>query len=106
MLSPQLLELLRAWWREGRRRSLLLPGGWLFPGRNPVEPLSARQLSRVVRAAAEAAGARLAAHTAAQLCHPPARARCRYSRDPDAPGLRIPREVARDSGMISPTIPI
>src|SRR5262249_34808304 len=56
MLSPQLLELLRAWWREGRRRSLLLPGGWLFPGRNPVEPLSARQLSRVVRAAAQAAG--------------------------------------------------
>ena len=37
MLSPQLLALLRAWWREGRRRSLLLPGGWLFPGRNPVE---------------------------------------------------------------------
>src|SRR5271163_738018 len=56
MLSPQLLELLRAWWREGRRRSLLLRGGWLFPGRNPVEPLSARQLCRVVRAAAQAAG--------------------------------------------------
>src|SRR5215467_9912951 len=56
MVSPQLLELLRAWWREGRRRSLLLPGGWLFPGRNPVEPLSARQLCRVVRAAAQAAG--------------------------------------------------
>jgi site-specific recombinase XerD len=56
MLSPQLLELLRAWWREGRRRSLLLPGGWLFPGRNPVEPLSARQLGRVVHAAAQAAG--------------------------------------------------
>jgi integrase/recombinase XerD len=45
MLSPQLLQLLRDWWREGRRRSLLLPGGWLFPGRDPVEPLSARQLS-------------------------------------------------------------
>jgi integrase/recombinase XerD len=29
MLSPQLVELLRAWWREGRRRSLLLPGGCL-----------------------------------------------------------------------------
>jgi integrase len=56
MLSPQLLELLRAWWREGRRRSLLLPGGWLFPGRNPVEPLSAHQLCRAVRAAAQAAG--------------------------------------------------
>jgi integrase len=26
MLSPQLLELLRAWWREGRRRSLLRGG--------------------------------------------------------------------------------
>ena len=56
MLSPQLLELLRPWWREGRRHSLLLPGGWLFPGRNPVEPLSARQLCRAVRAAAQAAG--------------------------------------------------
>jgi len=56
MLSPQLLGLLRVWWREGRRRSLLLPGGWLFPGRNPVEPLSARQFCRAVHAAAQAAG--------------------------------------------------
>src|SRR6516225_2774711 len=65
MLSPQLLELLRAWWREGRRRSLLLPGGWLFPGRNPVEPLSARQFCRAVRAAAQAAGIkkRVSPHT-------------------------------------------
>ena len=64
-LSPQLLGLLRAWWREGRRRSLLLPGGWLFPGRNPVEPLSARQLCRAVRAAAQAAGIkkRVSPHT-------------------------------------------
>jgi integrase/recombinase XerD len=46
MLSPQLLELLRAWWREGRRLGVLLPRGWLFPGRNPVEPLSTRQLNR------------------------------------------------------------
>ena len=65
ILSPQLLELLRPWWREGRRRSLLLPGGWLFPGRNPVEPLAARQLGRVVRAAAQAAGInkRVSPHT-------------------------------------------
>ena len=65
MLSPQLLDLLRAWWREGQRRSLLLPGGGLFPGRNPVEPLSARQLCRVVRAAAQAAGItkRVSPHT-------------------------------------------
>src|SRR4051794_25775079 len=65
MLSPQLLVLLRAWWREGRRRGILLPRGWLFPGRNPVEPLSTRQLSRAVHAAAEAAGIkkRVSPHT-------------------------------------------
>jgi integrase/recombinase XerD len=56
MLSPQLLELLRAWWRERRRRSLLLSGRWLFPGRNPVEPLPARRLNPAVHAAAQAVG--------------------------------------------------
>jgi len=55
MLSPQLLELLRDWWVEGRRRGVLLPRGWLFPGRNLIEPLSTRQLNRAVHAAAEAA---------------------------------------------------
>ncbi|WP_221939273.1 tyrosine-type recombinase/integrase [Mycobacterium sp. KBS0706] len=65
MLSPQLLELLRSWWREGRRRGVLLPRGWLFPGRNPVEPLSTRQLNRAVHAAAEVAGIkkRVSPHT-------------------------------------------
>jgi site-specific recombinase XerD len=56
MLSPQLLEPLRDWWVEGRRRGVLLPCGWLFPGRNPIEPLSTRQLNRAVHPAAEAAG--------------------------------------------------
>jgi integrase len=56
MLSPQLLQLLRAWWRERRRRNLLLPGGCLFPGRDPIAPLSASQLCRAVRAAAQAEG--------------------------------------------------
>ena len=32
MLSPRLLELLRDWWRDGRRRGVMLPQGWLFPG--------------------------------------------------------------------------
>src|SRR5258705_8035025 len=65
MLSPQLLKLLRVWWREGRRRSLLLSGGWLFPGRNPVEPLSARQFCRAVHAAPQPAGIqkRVSPHT-------------------------------------------
>jgi len=65
MLSPQLLELLRAWWREGRRLGMLLPRGWLFPGRNPIEPLSTPQLNRAVHAASEAAGIkkRVSPHT-------------------------------------------
>ena len=65
MLSPQLLELLREWWAEGRRRGVLLPRGWLFPGRNPIELLSTRQLNRAVHAAAEAAGIkkRVSMHT-------------------------------------------
>src|SRR6201998_1913071 len=69
MLSPQLLELLRAWWRAARGgargRGRCRPGGWRFPGRNPVEPLSARQLCRAVRAAAQAAGIkkRVSPHT-------------------------------------------
>jgi site-specific recombinase XerD len=65
MLSPQLLELLRDWWVEGRRRGVLLPRGWLFPGRNPIEPLSTRQINRAIHAAAEAAGIkkRVSMHT-------------------------------------------
>ena len=58
MLSPQLLELLRLWWREGRRRGVMLPHGWLFPGRNALEPVSTRQINRAVHEAAEAAGIR------------------------------------------------
>lgn len=55
MLSPVLLDILRRWWREGHAQDLLLDGGWLFPGQNPVTPLSTRQLSRAIRAAAVAA---------------------------------------------------
>jgi site-specific recombinase XerD len=49
MLSPHLLELLRAWWKEAR------PRGWLFPGRDPVQPLTTRQLNRACHAAAQMA---------------------------------------------------
>jgi integrase/recombinase XerD len=58
MLSPQLLALLRLWWREGKRRNVMLPHGWLFPGRNCTEPVSTRQISRAVHEAAEVAGIR------------------------------------------------
>jgi len=56
LLSPRLLGLLRAWWQEGRQQGVMRPGGWLFPGQDPASSISTRQLSRVVEAAAEAAG--------------------------------------------------
>jgi len=49
MLSPLLLELLRDWWRIAR------PKAWLFPGRDPVRPMSTRQLKRACHAAADMA---------------------------------------------------
>jgi integrase/recombinase XerD len=55
MLSPVLLERLRVWWRVARAQGKMLDGGWLFPGLNPIDPLSTRQLNRAIHAAAEAA---------------------------------------------------
>ena len=55
MLSPTLLRILRAWWREGQAQCQMLPGGWLFPGQNPVNPLSVRQLRRAFQMARTAA---------------------------------------------------
>jgi len=59
MLSPHLLELLRAWWKVAR------PQGWLFPGQNRVNPLTTRQLNRACHAAAQMAGLdkRVSLHT-------------------------------------------
>ncbi len=34
----------------------MLPGGWLFPGQNPVNPLTTRQLNRAFHGAKAAAG--------------------------------------------------
>ena len=55
MLSPTLLQLLRAWWRHAHAQRKMLPGGWLFPGQNPVNPLSPRQLNRAFHLARQAA---------------------------------------------------
>jgi len=55
MLSPALLELLRAWWRHARAQRKMLPGGWLFPGQNPVNPVTTRQLARAFHRARKAA---------------------------------------------------
>ena len=45
MLSPHLLELLRAWYKAA------CPQGWLFPGQNPVNPMTTRQLTRACHVA-------------------------------------------------------
>lgn len=50
MLSPSLLDLLRAYWREAR------PQGWLFPGQSRVEPMSPRSLNRAFNSAKAMAG--------------------------------------------------
>ena len=56
MLSESLLEILRDWWRKGKALNLMLPGGWLFPSRNPVNPVSDRQVSRVFHQVAQRIG--------------------------------------------------
>ncbi|MCZ6658408.1 MAG: site-specific integrase [Gammaproteobacteria bacterium] len=65
MLAPSLLKLLRAWWRDGHTQGKMLPAGWLFPGQNPVTPMSTRQLNRACKSAADAAelDQRISMHT-------------------------------------------
>jgi site-specific recombinase XerD len=59
MLSPHLLDLLRTWWKAAR------PRGWLFPGRDPAQPMTTRQLNRACHAAAQMAeiNKRVSLHT-------------------------------------------
>jgi hypothetical protein len=78
MLSPQLLQLLREWWKAAR------PPVWLFPGQNPINPVTERQINRRHRRQRPGWNlqTRFSTYAAAQLCHPSARARRRYSRDP------------------------
>jgi integrase/recombinase XerD len=59
MLSPSLLNLLRTWWKAAR------PQGWLFPGRDPAQPMTTRQLNRACHAAAQMAdiNKRVSLHT-------------------------------------------
>ena len=47
------------WWRAAR------PQGWLFPGREPAQPITTRQLNRACHAAAQMAGIdkRVSLHT-------------------------------------------
>ena len=62
-LSPQLLEELRAYWRETR------PTQWMFPGKDSHQPLSAARVQNACRQACYDAGLpRITPHTL-RHCH-------------------------------------
>jgi len=107
MLSPVLLERLRVWWKVARAQGKMLDGGWLFPGLNPIEPLSYRQLNRAIHMAADAAhiDKRVSMHTQAatqlsavsslEACTTPARQhRARFNRSRGGAGIAQPLTVA------------
>jgi integrase/recombinase XerD len=61
MLSPEMLALLRQWWKVRPRyedRGVLPQERWLFPGRRRGQLLSTRQLIRLFHQATAAAGIR------------------------------------------------
>jgi integrase/recombinase XerD len=55
LLPLILLKRLRTWWRYAQAEGKVLPGGYLFPGLDPLDSLSTRQLNRAVHEAARAA---------------------------------------------------
>src|SRR4030088_124015 len=59
MLSPEMLGLLRAWWKARPTRwdaGMPPEERLLFPGRKPGKPMTTRQLNRLFHETAEAAG--------------------------------------------------
>ena len=72
---PGLLDLLRDWYRIAR------PTVWLFPGRDPMLPMTTRQFNRAVHTAAGMAEIKkpVTPHTLRTVLPPPARAEYRCS---------------------------
>jgi integrase/recombinase XerD len=61
MLSPELLDLLRQWWKVRPPRDNAgtpVEERWLFPGKSRGKPMTTRQLNRLFHEAADAAGIR------------------------------------------------
>src|SRR6202158_614452 len=59
MLSPEMIDLLRQWWKARRgfdAHTTPLQERWLFPGRKPGRPMTTRQLNRLFHEAANGAG--------------------------------------------------
>ena len=101
MLSPVVLRRLRAWWRVGHAQGRMLPGGWLFPGMDPMDPLTPRQLNRAVHDAASAAGIAKCVTTHTLRHYSESRNMPRYSRQLIcAAGGK--RKTGRPLGIFSP----
>src|SRR5579864_3579069 len=61
MLSPEMIDLLRQWWKARRgfdAHTTPLQEQFLFPGRKPGTPMTTRQLNRLFHEAADGAGIR------------------------------------------------
>jgi integrase/recombinase XerD len=61
MLPPEVLDLLRQWWKARPRWydiGVEPEQRWLFPGRNRHQPLTTRQFGRLFKEAVKAAGLR------------------------------------------------
>jgi len=61
MLPPEILDQLRQWWKARptkRDAGVVQEQRWLFPGRTDHQPMTTRQLSRLFKEAAKAAGLR------------------------------------------------
>ena len=59
MLSPEMIDLLRQWWKARRgfdAHTTPLQERWLFPGQRPGKPMTTRQLNRLFHEAADGAG--------------------------------------------------
>ena len=110
MLSPQLLELLRDWWREGPAAQRVAAAGLAVsrpqPDRAAVDP-SAQPRRPRRRPGRRDQQARVAAHAAAQLRHPPAWSRNRYPRHPGAARSRdiLPTNTRSRGGFTIRFIP-
>ncbi len=65
LLSPELLKILRQWWRTAYAQGKISKSGWLFPGSKPDAPMTTRQLNRVCHYAVDKAGInkRVSLHT-------------------------------------------
>ena len=101
MLPGEVLDLLRAWWRERpNRKDVDIPASerWLFPSRVGRGHITARQFTRILHDAVSAARItkRNPAHSAASLRHASAGTGRRY---PDHPGAARPCQADHDGGL-------